>query len=80
MKSDLAKSFSRITSPRVANAKAKFIKTEFEILKNAPEKFDKLWKSIRKTDLITGGSPNMAIFQTIFQENKDIVHICLIKN
>ena len=73
MKSDIVKSPSRLSSPRIAQAKAKFIKADFEILKNSPEKFDKLWKSMRKTDLITGGSPNMAIFQTIFEENRDIV-------
>lgn len=75
MKSDLVKSSSRLSSPRVVPAKVKFIRTDFEILKNAPEKFDKLWKSIRKTDLITGGSLNMTIFQNIFEENRDIVYM-----
>ncbi len=69
------KSSSRVTSPRAINARATFIKTEFDILKNAPEKLHLLWKSIRKTDLITGGSPNISIFREIFEENKDIVKL-----
>lgn len=48
-------------------------------LMQAPERLNEIWKSIRKTDLVTNGSPNLSIFQSIFDENKGIVLKYLIK-
>ena len=53
--------------------KLKLIKMNAIKLMQAPERLNEIWKSIRKTDLVTNGSPNLSIFQSIFDENKRIL-------